>query len=51
MPQIPLLVWLSLFTLIVVLAIGFYQLKRVRNSQARRGETPGGIAGPSGDST
>ena len=47
----PLLVWLSLITLIVVLALGFFQLKRVRASQAKRGETPGGIAGPSNDSS
>ena len=46
----PLLVWLSLITLIVVLALGFIQLKRVRSSQAKRGEKPGGIAGPSSES-
>ena len=45
----PLLVWLSLFTLIIVLGVAFVLLKRVRTSQARRGETPGGIAGPSND--
>ncbi len=42
----PLLVWLSLFTLVAVLAIGLYQWRRARQSQAKRGEHPGGIAGP-----
>ena len=51
MSQYPLLVWLSLITLVLVLVFAVYQLKRVRSSQARRGETPGGIAGPSDDST
>ncbi len=37
---------LSFVTLAIVLGIGFVQLKRVRNSQAKRGETPGGVAGP-----
>ena len=40
-------VWLSFVTLLIVLGVGVYQLKRVRGSQAKRGETPGGIAGPS----
>ncbi len=35
-----LLVWLSLFTLVIVLVLGFLQLRRVRNSQAKRGEGP-----------
>lgn len=45
----PLLIWLSLATLIIVLVLAFFQLKRVRASQAKRGETPGGVAGPSKD--
>lgn len=48
-PTFPLLVWLSLATLVIVLVVAFFQLKRVRQSQEKRGETPGGIAGPSGD--
>ncbi len=40
-------VWLSIVTLVIVLVVAGYQLKRVRRSQANRGETPGGIAGPS----
>ena len=43
----PLLVWLSIFTLVAVLAFGGWQLIKVRRSQERRGEHPGGIAGPS----
>lgn len=37
---------LSFFTILAVLGIAFYQLKRIRHSQAVRGETPGGVAGP-----
>ena len=37
---------LSFVTLIAVLGIGVWQFKRVRTSQAKRGEHPGGIAGP-----
>lgn len=37
---------LSIVTLIAVLVIGVVQLRRVRNSQAKRGEHPGGVAGP-----
>ncbi len=37
---------LSFVTLLIVLGVGVWQLKRVRNSQAKRGEHPGGIAGP-----
>ncbi len=37
---------LSFVTLLIVLGIGIYQLKRVRGSQAKRGEHPGGVAGP-----
>ncbi len=44
--QISLPVILSFVTLIIVLGVGFWQLKRVRASQAKRGEHPGGIAGP-----
>ena len=38
---------LSFVTLLLVIVIAFVMLKRVRNSQKKRGETPGGIAGPS----
>ena len=44
--QISLPVILSFVTLIIVLGVGFWQLKRVRASQAKRNERPGGIAGP-----
>ena len=37
---------LSLVTLGIVVVLGFVQLAKVRKSQAKRGETPGGIAGP-----
>lgn len=43
------LVWLSLITLVVVLGAAIFQFTRIRNSQAKRGETPGGMAGPSPD--
>lgn len=46
MPDITLLSALSLFTLAAVVAIGIAQLIRVRKSQAKRGEHPGGVAGP-----
>ena len=42
---------LSIVTLVAVLGFGFFQLRRVRASQARRHETPGGMAGPSTDET
>ncbi|GAC1337132.1 MAG: hypothetical protein NVSMB18_01460 [Acetobacteraceae bacterium] len=42
-----LIITLALATLVIVLVIGIFQFRRVRNSQAKRGETPGGIAGPS----
>lgn len=45
----PLLVWLSVLTLVIVVGLGLFQLMRVRNSQAKRGEAPGGIAGPGSD--
>lgn len=38
---------LSFATLLAVLAIGVVQLMRVRRSQAKRGEAPGGLGGPS----
>ena len=37
---------LSIVTLGAVVIIGVVQLMRVRRSQAKRGEHPGGIAGP-----
>ena len=37
---------LSFVTLIIVVCVGIYQLRRVRGSQEKRGERPGGIAGP-----
>lgn len=47
MDAVSLLSTLAIFTLIAVLAVGVWQFVRVRKSQARRGETPGGAAGPS----
>lgn len=44
--NISLPVILSIVTLLAVLVIGLYQWKRVRGSQAKHGEHPGGIAGP-----
>lgn len=44
--QISLPVILSFVTLAAVLVIGVYQFMKVRKSQAKRGEHPGGIAGP-----
>ena len=37
---------LSFVTIIAVLGIATWQLTRVHHSQAVRGETPGGVAGP-----
>ncbi len=37
---------LSFVTLLIVFGAGVWQLKRVRNSQTKRGEHPGGVAGP-----
>lgn len=37
---------LSIVTLGAVLVIGVIQFMRVRKSQAKRGEHPGGVAGP-----
>jgi len=39
-------VLLSFVTLVAVLGIGIYHFVRNRGSQKKRGETPGGIAGP-----
>lgn len=44
--QISLPVILSFVTLFIVIGVAFWQLKRVRASQAKRGEHPGGVAGP-----
>ena len=38
---------LQLVTFLLVIGIAVFLLMRVRNSQKKRGETPGGIAGPS----
>lgn len=45
-PTISLPIILSFVTLVIVLGLGVWQLMRVRNSQAKRGEHPGGVAGP-----
>ena len=37
---------LSFVTLLIVVGVGIWQLRRVRNSQAKRNEHPGGVAGP-----
>ena len=37
---------LSFVTLLIVVGIGIYQFTRNRGSQKKRGETPGGMAGP-----
>ncbi len=44
--NISLPVILSFVTLLIVVGLAVFQLMRVRRSQARRGEHPGGIAGP-----
>ena len=46
MQDVSLLSTLSIVTLVIVVAFGIYQLMKVRRSQAKRGEHPGGIAGP-----
>ena len=46
MESLSLPIVLSIVTLIAVLAIGGYQFMRVRGSQKKHGEKPGGIAGP-----
>lgn len=45
----PLLPILSLVTLVIVLGWAFFHLRSVGKSQEKRGEKPGGIAGPSPD--
>jgi cytochrome oxidase assembly protein ShyY1 len=47
MATVPFLAILALVTLIIVVGAGIWQFRRVRRSQAIRGERPGGIAGPS----
>lgn len=47
MPDVSLLSTLSLVTIAIVLAAGIFQFTRIRKSQAKRGEKPGGMAGPS----
>jgi len=47
MPDFSLPTILSFVTIIIVLVIACVLLMRARRSQAKRGETPGGIAGPS----
>ncbi len=37
---------LSFVTLLIVVGIGVYQFVRNRGSQKKRGEHPGGMAGP-----
>jgi len=37
---------LALATLAIALVVGFYQFGRNRRSQIKRGERPGGVAGP-----
>ena len=46
MHDVTLLSTLSIVTLVIVLALGIVQVMKVRRSQAKRGEHPGGIAGP-----
>ena len=46
MSNISLPVILSLVTLVIVVGIGLFLLAKARRSQAKRGEHPGGIAGP-----
>ena len=44
--NISLPVILSFVTLLIVVGLAVSQLMRVRRSQAKRGEHPGGVAGP-----
>jgi len=37
---------LSFVTLLIVVVVAVFQLMRVRRSQAKRNEHPGGVAGP-----
>ena len=43
MSDFPFLATLSLVTLVAVVGIGFWQIRSVRRSQARRGEQPGNL--------
>ena len=40
---------LQIMTFVLVIGVAFVLLKRARNSQKKRGETPGGRAGPAQD--
>ena len=40
---------LQMTTFALVLGVGVFLFKRARNSQKKRGEEPGGVAGPSKD--
>ena len=42
----PMPIILSLVTLVIIIGLAIFQLRRVRRSQEKRGEHPGGIAGP-----
>jgi cytochrome oxidase assembly protein ShyY1 len=42
----PMPIILSLVTFFIIIGLAIYQLKRVKRSQEKRGEHPGGIAGP-----
>ncbi len=45
--QNPILIMvLAIGTLVVVIVVAFVQLRRHRQSQLKRGEAPGGMAGP-----
>jgi hypothetical protein len=44
--NISLPVILSFVTLLIVVGVAVFQLMRVRRSQAKRNEHPGGVAGP-----
>ncbi len=42
----PMPIILSLVTFFIIIGLAIYQLKRVKRSQEKHGEHPGGIAGP-----
>lgn len=42
---------LQVITFLLVIGVALFVLNRARNSQKKRGETPGGIAGPSDSDT
>ncbi len=46
MQDVSLLSSLSLVTLVIVVGYAVFHFFKVRQSQAKRGERPGGIAGP-----